>query len=283
MEKWQAVGKTVEEAVENALKDAGLTRDQVEVKIIDAPSGGFFGFGKKMAKVEIYQAEVEENFLSGLSVSLKDEDETPADVSREERSRRKPESFYSAPAEITNEAIQTAVRFVEETAYHMGAQVQVKAEKREEEICVSVEGDQNGILIGKHGRTLDALQYLTGLAVHKVVEGRIRVIVDVEGYRERRKATLENLANRYANQAVERGSKLVLEPMNPQERRLIHMTLQEDSRISTESEGDEPFRKVVIIPKELTNDFVIYVEKFQRRSRDGQEGNRGFGDRNRRR
>lgn len=281
MEKWQAVGKTVEEAVEKALMEAGLSRDQVEVKIIDIPSDGFFGFGKKMAKVEIFRtADGDESLLSGLSISLKEE--KPAEPLREEKPRRRSESYSGPQAEITEEVVLAAVRFVEETAYRMGAQVEVKAEKREDEICISVEGDKNGILIGKHGKTLDALQYLTGLAVHKIVEGRIRVIVDVEGYRERRKATLENLAIRYANQAVERGSKLVLEPMNPQERRLIHMTLQEDHRIETESEGEEPFRKVVIIPKELTNDFVIYIEKFQRRDQNSRDNNRGFGDRNRR-
>ena len=87
------------------------------------------------------------------------------------------------------------------------------------------------------------------------------------------------MATRYANQAVERGSKVVLEPMNPQERRLIHVALQEDDRVYTESEGEEPFRKLVIIPKNLSNDFVIYVEKFQRRFNDRPQG----GDRPRRR
>lgn len=285
MSKWEGTGKTVEEAIENALKEMGATRDEVEVKIIDAPSTGFLGFGKKMAKVEISPITPDENPLSGFSISLdsKSEENLPGEKEAltEIRSMKyKEESFPSRKAEITEEAVTTAVRFVEEVAYRMGAEVEINPEKREDEIFISILGDKNGILIGKHGKTLDALQYLTGLAVHKVVEGRIRVVLDVEGYRERRKNTLENLAMRYANQAVERGSKVVLEPMNPQERRLIHMALQEDGRIMTESEGEEPFRRVVILPKELTNDFVIYVEKFQRRD---QNQNRSFGNRGGRR
>lgn len=282
MSKWEGSGKTVEEAIENALKEMGASRDEVEVKIIDAPSVGFLGFGKKMAKVQVSPATPDENPLSGFSISLDSdaEENVPGEKEalNEIRSMKsKEESFTSRKVEITEEAMTTVVRFVEEVAYRMGAEVEIHPEKREEEIFISILGDKNGILIGKHGKTLDALQYLTGLAVHKVMEGRVRVVLDVEGYRERRKNTLENLAVRYANQAVERGSKVVLEPMNPQERRLIHMALQEDERIRTESEGEEPFRRVVIFPKKLTNDFVIYVEKFQRRDRnqDRSFGNRG--------
>lgn len=282
MSKWEGTGKTVEEAIENALKEMGASRDEVEVKVIDAPSAGFLGFGKKMAKVEVSPITKDENPLSGFSISLDSKVEENAAEEKESltenrSAKYKEESFLSRKAEITEEAVVTAVRFVEEVAYRMGAEVEIHPEKREDEIYISIVGDKNGILIGKHGKTLDSLQYLTGLAVHKVVEGRIRVVLDVEGYRERRKNTLENLAIRYANQAVERGSKVVLEPMNPQERRLIHMALQEDGRITTESEGEEPFRRVVILPNELTNDFVIYVEKFQRRDRnqDRSFGNRG--------
>ena len=288
MDKCVATGKTVEEAIEKALSEMGAVREEVDVRIIEAPSNGFFGLWEKLAKIEISRLQPEENFLAGLSVSLSEEaeeaisekmEEKPetAAISQPEEAKRE---FVPRQAEITVEAVLVAVRFVEEIAYLMGAGVQIASEKREEEIFISITGDKNGILIGKHGKTLDALQYLTGLAVHKVVEGRIRVVVDVEGYRERRKVTLEKLAARYAEQAVERGSKVVLEPMNPQERRLIHMALQEDNRIITESEGAEPYRKVVIIPKNLTSDFVIYVENFQRRGNDRRD-NRGFNNRRR--
>lgn len=264
MEKWQGTGSTVEEAVKNALAEKGATRDEVEVKVLEMPSSGFLGFGKKAAKVELSYLGSGKNTDP---ISL--ESEKVSEKNNRTESKESREKSFSK-TEITDEAVIAAQRFVEEIAYRMGAEVEIHPEKREDEIFISITGDKNGILIGKHGKTLDALQYLTGLAVHKIIEGRVRVVVDVEGYRERRKNTLENLASRYANQAVERGSKVVLEPMNPQERRLIHMALQEDTRVITESEGNEPFRKVVIIPKELTNDFVIYVEKFQRRSRDSQ-------------
>ena len=278
MDKWQGTGQSIEEAIEKGLKELKISKDEAEIKVIQEPSKGFFGFGKKMAEVEIKKIQ-EEDLLGSLKMSLND---SIQEKKESDRPIRREKSFHEADcrkAEITDESIAIAVKFVEEVSRQMGAVVTIQAEKRDEEIFISIEGDTQGILIGKHGRTLDALQYLTGLAVHKAVEGRIRVVVDVEGYRERRKATLENLATRYANQAVERGSKVVLEPMNPQERRLIHVALQEVDRVYTESEGEEPFRKLVIIPKNLSNDFVIYVEKFQRRFNDRPQG----GDRPRRR
>lgn len=279
MDKWQGTGQSIEEAIEKGLKELKISKDEAEIKVIQEPSKGFFGFCKKMAEVQIKKIEKEEDLLGSLKLSLNDSLEKNQESDRPARREKSFQEADTRRAEITDESIAVALKFVEEVSYQMGAIVTIKAEKREDEIFISIEGDTQGILIGKHGRTLDALQYLTGLAVHKAVEGRIRVVIDVEGYRERRKATLENLAARYANQAVERGSKVVLEPMNPQERRLIHVALQEDDRVFTESEGEEPFRKLVIVPKNLSNDFVIYVEKFQRRFNDRPQS----GDRPRRR
>ena len=103
-----------------------------------------------------------------------------------------------------------------------------------------------GVLIGKHGQTLDSLQYLTNLVANKHSQERVRFIVDVEDYRERRKETLIRLAQRLADKVKRTGEKVVLEPMNPYERKLIHMTLQNDEKVTTHSEGEEPYRKAVI-------------------------------------
>lgn len=111
-----------------------------------------------------------------------------------------------------------------------------------------------GILIGKHGQTLDALQYLTNLVANKNSSERIRIIIDVEDYRERRIETLSRLAVRLADKVKRNGERVVLEPMNPHERKIIHMALQNDRHITTLSEGEEPYRKVVI---ELKNNLCL--------------------------
>ncbi len=112
-----------------------------------------------------------------------------------------------------------------------------------EQVTLNLRGEDLGILIGKHGQTLDALQYLTNLAAHRDSEERVRVVIDVEDYRKRREETLARLAHRLADRVKLRGERVVLEPMSPHERKVIHTTLQDDLRVTTYSEGEEPFRK----------------------------------------
>jgi spoIIIJ-associated protein len=121
--------------------------------------------------------------------------------------------------------------------------------KQEEGVFFNLRGENLGMLIGKHGQTLDALQYLTNLAAHRDADDKARVIIDVEDYRKRRAETLTSLAQRIASQVKRRGERVVLEPMTPNERKVIHMALQDDPRISTYSDGEEPYRKVVIALK----------------------------------
>jgi spoIIIJ-associated protein len=114
---------------------------------------------------------------------------------------------------------------------------------------MTVSGENMGVIIGRRGETLDALQYLTNLVVNRKMHERKRIILDAEGYRERRAETLEKLARRLADKVKRTGQRVFLEPMNPQERRIIHTALQNDIYVTTLSEGDEPFRKVVIKPR----------------------------------
>ena len=144
---------------------------------------------------------------------------------------------------------EQAQAFLERVLNAMGAEVTLEVNKQDETVFFNLRGDNLGMLIGKHGQTLDALQYLTNLAAHRDAEDRARVIIDVEDYRKRRAETLTSLAKRSASQVKRRGERVALEPMNPNERKIIHMALQEDPRISTYSEGDEPYRKVVIALK----------------------------------
>ncbi|AET71003.1 putative RNA-binding protein [Desulfosporosinus orientis DSM 765] len=130
------------------------------------------------------------------------------------------------------------------TAISVDAETQVS--KNGEHWHVNIKGPELGILIGRRGDTLDALQYLTNLAVAKQMSERVRIVVDVEGYRLRREETLVRLAKRLSEKVKRTGTRIVLEPMNPHERRIIHTSLQDEARISTFSEGDEPNRRVVI-------------------------------------
>ncbi|MCL1965407.1 MAG: protein jag [Firmicutes bacterium] len=143
-----------------------------------------------------------------------------------------------------------AQQFLLEVTRRMGVDVQVEAKQNEEgHLYVSMYGDTLGILIGRRGETLDALQYLTSLQVNRGQENYIRVTLDTENYRAKREDALVRLASRMAGRAVKTGRKVSLEPMNPYERRILHSSLQENPDVTTHSEGDEPYRHVVVVPK----------------------------------
>lgn len=146
-------------------------------------------------------------------------------------------------------AADQAKEFLDNVLKAMGLDVMVEMSKQDEGVLFNLRGENLGALIGKHGQTLDALQYLTNLAAHRDAEDRLRITIDIEDYRKRRAETLTSLAKRLASQVKRRGEKVVLEPMTPNERKIIHMALQDDFRISTFSEGEEPYRKVVIALK----------------------------------
>ena len=139
-----------------------------------------------------------------------------------------------------------ATEFIHKVCQAMGVNANTQASKDGEHWHIDITGPELGILIGRRGDTLDALQYLTNLAVARKLSERVRVIVDVEGYRLRREDTLVRLAKRLSEKVKKTGIRIVLEPMNPHERRIIHTSLQDDARISTFSEGDDPHRRVVI-------------------------------------
>ena len=143
--------------------------------------------------------------------------------------------------------------FLKDVFAAMNIEVVVNIYYNEEEKLMNIDltGDDMGMLIGKRGQTLDSLQYLVSLVANKDTEDYVRVKVDTENYRERRKATLENLAKNMAHKVKRIRKSVSLEPMNPYERRIIHAALQDDKYVTTHSEGDEPYRRVVITPKKL--------------------------------
>lgn len=145
---------------------------------------------------------------------------------------------------------KAAKDFLKEVFVTMGIIVDIKTNFKDKQLLVDLKGDDIGILIGKRGQTLDSLQYLVNLVVNKGNAPYVSITLDTENYRQRRKETLENLALNLAKKVKHTGKKVVLEPMNPYERRIIHSSLQNDKYVSTYSEGEEPYRNVVISPKQ---------------------------------
>ncbi|MDO4522466.1 MAG: RNA-binding cell elongation regulator Jag/EloR [Eubacteriales bacterium] len=194
-------------------------------------------------KTEAVEAPAEQEAVKSETV----EAETPA---KEERKERK---VAVLTEEEQEEVKAKAEKFLKEVLTTMGMQVEVKASYTDEVLNVELSGEDMGILIGKRGQTLDSLQYLTSLVVNKGKSGYIRVKVDTENYRSRRKETLENLAKNIAFKVKRTRRPVFLEPMNPYERRIIHSILQNDPYVSTHSEGEEPYRKVVVTLKRNNN------------------------------
>jgi len=143
-----------------------------------------------------------------------------------------------------------AARFLREILVNMGIAARVEILRREDQTVLNVSGTDLGLLIGRHGQTLDALQFLVGLAANRGLEERRRIVVDVQGYRERHEESLRRLALRVADGVRHQRKKAILSPMTPQERRIIHLTLQDQKEVFTYSEGQDPFRRVVISPQD---------------------------------
>ena len=241
----EKTGKTVEEALRSALLELGASEDQVCYEVLAHPSKGIFGFGAKPARIRVTRKEQE-----AVPVAARQPVEAPVEVEQETRQEEQPvtekvERDDSLPLGRTE-------NFLKELFAAMHLDVKMEREKTEEGYVFNLVGEKLGILIGKHGQTLDSLQYLANLAANRgLAEDRIRVILDVEKYRRRREETLKRLAMRLADKANRIRAEVKLEPMNRHERKIIHMALQDHRRVSTYSDGEEPYRYVVIVPKRL--------------------------------
>ena len=240
----ERTGKTIELALKAALDDLGVSEEEVTYEVLERPTKGFFGFGAKPARIRVTRKEVP---LSRAMEEPREEvpEASPAEAMEEDSTfeAEEVERDDSLPLRRTEE-------FLRGLFSAMGIDVAIERKKTGEGYVYDLSGEKLGILIGKHGQTLDALQYLANLAANRgLAEERIRVILDVEKYRKRREDTLRKLASRLAEKAIRIREEVKLEPMNRHERKIIHMALQENRRVSTYSAGDEPFRYVVIVPK----------------------------------
>lgn len=272
--------KSVEEALEKALNEMFLTREDIDYEVVQQPSKGFLGFGQKDAVVRVSKKVIEEvkeapkkeivKEVKAEKVIEKPAVETKkaetAEAVQEEIIDEKEETFTNVYEEDFNEDVQEeAVSKVNKKEAMEAAEVKGRAflakifDEMDLDVVIDVkekggylvfdlQGDNLGILIGRRGDTLDALQFLLNLVINDKNSARVKGIIDIENYRAKREETLISLGHKLAAKARKTGQKVVLEPMNPQERRIIHMALQNDKRVTTYSEGEEPYRKVVIEP-----------------------------------
>lgn len=267
-----ATGKDIDEAIDSALIELGVDRDEASVEIIDVPSRGFLGLGRCPARVRVWVGEDEEPAPAPApapaSAPVKKEAPAPAKKERGERSERRergprpekrekprapraekpraPRREESAP---DAETVQAAREYFEGLCRQIGLpDTEVSAYETENKtLRVELHGEGMGMLIGKGGETMYALQYLASLSLNKSEGQFTRLELDIEGYREKRTAALEKLALRTAERAIKQKRNITMEYMQPYERRVIHATLQNHESVSTRSVGEDPFRRVIVV------------------------------------
>lgn len=207
MDYIEVVGKTVEDAITEALIKLNTTSDKIEYEVIEKGSNGILGiFSNKPAKIMVKKKETIEDIADDFLTRVFD-------------------------------------------AMDLSVKININVDYDDNVVDADLIGDDMGVLIGKRGQTLDSLQYLLSLVVNKGTDTYFRVKLDTENYRERRKETLENLAKNIAYKVKRTRRTVTLEPMNPYERRVIHSALQNDKYVTTKSEGEEPYRRVVVLLK----------------------------------
>ena len=274
--------KTLDDAITEALIQLGVTSDRLEYEVIEKGSAGFLGIGMKQAVIEAWKKEeepevtvediIKEEFRAEKKPEAPKKKEKPARVKEEakaepaaevkketaaEPAAAKEEPEEAAPvkkgvelAKVEDQTIEAVSQFINDTLKAMNMEVKTSASIDEDgALCIDMEGEHMGILIGKRGQTLDALQYLANRVANKHQDGYVRVKLDTENYRARREETLKHLAKNIAHKVKRNRRPVALEPMNPYERRIIHSALQSDPYVTTHSEGEEPYRKVVVTLK----------------------------------
>ena len=258
MDYMEFTAKSVQEAITEACTHYMVASDRLDYEVVEEGSSGFLGIGSKSA---IIKARVKEESEAAEAEAVLNEVKEAAEVKAAEKEEVKEAKKAEEVKETKKESKKVVVNakevedksiaFLKDVLHAMDIPAVVEAEYNEEEelLDINLIGEDMGILIGKRGQTLESLQYLVSLVVNKSTNGYIRVKVDTENYRSRRKATLENLAHNIAAKVKRTRRPVSLEPMNPYERRIIHSALQNDKYVTTHSEGEEPYRKVVVTLK----------------------------------
>ena len=258
MNKVTVSAKTVNDAITEASIRLGIASTSMDYEVIEKGSAGFLGIGSKQAVITAWNKEdaKKEKPKKEKKVEKKEVKEPKKEVVKEpvkETVEEISEEVEEIPvkdeklAEVEPQTKEACEKFLYDVLKAMDMEVSLTSEVDEDgALSINIEGENMGILIGKRGQTLDSLQYLTNRVANKMQEGYVRVKLDTENYRQRRKETLENLAKNIAHKVKRTKKAVSLEPMNPYERRIIHSALQNDKYVSTHSEGEEPYRRVVV-------------------------------------
>lgn len=243
----EIIAPTVEEAIAQGLAELGLTADAVSVEVLDAGNKGFFGFGKHQVRVRLTVNPTQ-------SVGAEPVREVkPESVSKTEAEAEPVKESESAPE--SDPLLDRSEAVISKLLHLLNLEAQVSAHYGERDregrrtVHVDIRGDDLSILIGRRSETLNAFQYIASLIVGKEVQDWVQLIIDVEGYRDRREKQLIQMAKRTAEQVTKTGRRQTLEPMPSAERRIIHIALRDHPDVMTESTGEEPHRKVTIVPK----------------------------------
>jgi len=248
----EIIAPTVEEAIAQGLSQLGLTADAVSIEVLDTGNKGLFGLGKPQVRVRLTVNSAED-----AQLEVQPEPAVPAVEAKPAQPQPKPAPDQPTASTPDTDAVLDRTEAVVSKLLHMlNLKAQVSAHYAGAErdgrrnINVDVRGNDLSILIGRRSETLSAFQYVASLIIGKETGQFVQLSVDVEGYRSRREKQLVQMANRMAEQVSKSGKRQTLEPMPSEERRIIHIALRDHPEVKTESTGDDPYRKVMILPKE---------------------------------
>ena len=246
--KKEFTAKTLDEAKESAAAEFGVSVDEIEFDILEQPRKGLFGMKGNAKVIASYEAPAAEKAPATAQAEESAPAEEPAPASFEDENESAAVPELPADFDIEKSAkVQAAKKYLTDVLHALGLEnYQINAIRRDGNIVLDITGDKLGVVIGRRGETLDSLQYLTILAGNRTEESYCRISIDCNGYRDKRRETLESLAKRTSAKVIKQGRKNALEPMNPYERRIIHSCVAEIEGVSSHSTGVEPYRKVVI-------------------------------------
>lgn len=275
--KKEFTAKTLDEAKESAAAEFGVSVDEIEFDILEQPRKGLFGMKGNAKVIASYEAPAAEKAPATAQAEESAPAEEPAPASFEDENESAAVPELPADFDIEKSAkVQAAKKYLTDVLHALGLEnFQINAIRRDGNIVLDITGDKLGVVIGRRGETLDSLQYLTILASNRTEESYCRISIDCNGYRDKRRETLESLAKRTSAKVIKQGRKIALEPMNPYERRIIHSCVAEIEGVSSHSTGVEPYRKVVIYA-----DKPKFDNRRPRRSGDRNDhgGRRGSGN-----
>lgn len=238
----EKVAKNIDSAITDALIELGATTDEVNIEVLEKGSKGIFGIGAKNARVRVTLKEQE------IKEKIEELEEVVDEITSNQEVIQQPIPTAIPTEKSNNDAIEKAQKFLSNVLKAMKIEAKIEAKMMGDKLLIDISGEKMGVIIGKRGETLDSLQYLTNIVVNKDHEDYIKVMIDTENYRSRREETLKKLAYKLAKKASQTRKPVILEPMNPYDRRIIHSALQDSKTVKTHSEGKEPFRRVVISP-----------------------------------